>query len=118
MNPAAEALWLRALRAADARGLLPGNKRQFTPAELASEARIRGEDRLMRLVRQWYYPLSYGRTLGALSDDEAERIVTSLEREVVKSRSQQEAPPTPQPIGTTVPVRRKPKCDLCGRPVM
>ena len=117
MNPAAESLWARALRAADARGLLPGNKRQFTPAELASEARIRGEDRLTRLVRQWYYPLSYGRTLGALTDEEAERIVASLEREVVKSQGRVETP-APKPIGMTVPVRRKPKCDLCGRPVV
>jgi len=111
MNPA-EALWLRALRAAGARGLVPKTK-TLTPKEVAAEAARRGEERLTKLVKGWYYPRSYGRTDGAMSDEEVARVVAALEAEAAALEKKQEKPPpraaTPPPV-LTQPLR----CDLCG----
>lgn len=106
-----EALWLRALRAADARGLLPANEARYTPAELASEAARRGDDRLAQFVDGWYYPASFGRIGGVLSDDDAGRLVAALETDVA-GVAFASVPPVEDP-----PRLRKIECDLCGSPV-
>lgn len=111
MNPSAAALWLRALRAAGARGLLPATASALTPAELAAEAALHGEDRLTRLVQGWYYPTSYGRADGALTDEEALRLVAALEAEVVVVA----VPPAPAP--ERPPPARLKNCELCGFPL-
>ena len=82
-----EALWTRALRAADARGLLPAKRSSLTPRELAAVAAQRGEDRLALLVENWYYPASYGRTDGMLSNAQAGRLVDDLEAEAARIES-------------------------------
>jgi hypothetical protein len=106
------ALWLRALRAADARGLLPFSRAGLTPAELAAEVAQRGEDRLVRLVNGWYYPISYGQVRGALSDEEADRLVSELEAEVAP----RPAIRTPSAVEEPPPFRLR-RCDLCGVPL-
>jgi hypothetical protein len=109
----AETLWLRALRAADARGLIPTSK-TLTPKEVASEAARRGEERLAEIVRSWYYPRSYGGTDGAMSDEEVARIVAALEAEAASLEKAQEKPaprPAPQPPPSP---RQHVRCDLCG----
>lgn len=110
-----EALWSRALRVADARGLLPANRATFTPGELAASAARRGEEWLTRLVDGWYYPASYGRTRGALSDEDADRLVAALEAEVVPPEA---VPPDAAPPAVHHPLpRRIARCDLCGSPL-
>lgn len=115
MTATAEALWLRALRVADARGLLPANRSSLTPGELAAEAARRGENRLTRFVDGWYYPASYGRLRGMLSDEEAARLVAVLEAEraLVEAASAKNAPPPAE----KPPVRRTWDCELCGLPL-
>lgn len=114
MIATATALWLRALHAAVARGLLPANTSSYTPGELAAELAQRGDDRLVRLVDGWYYPTSYGRVRAALSDAEADRIVASLEADVTPAEPPPPdvAPPVAQPAR-----RRLMYCQLCGVPV-
>ncbi len=107
----ADALWLRALQAADARGLLPANRSPLTPGELAAAVARRGEDRLTRLVDGWYYPASYGRIRGVLSDEEACRLVADLEAEIVLAET------APREIARPAPVRRETDCELCGFPL-
>jgi hypothetical protein len=112
----AETLWLRAVRAAEARGLLPANRSRLTPKELAAEVTRRGDDRLNRLVEGWYYPASYGRIHGALSDEEAIRIIAALEAEVARTEIGR-----PQTRPHAVEKRRpqgKAECELCGVPLM
>lgn len=111
MNAAAAGLWLRALRAVDARGLLPATKSALTPAELAAAVARHGEDRLTRLVQGWYYPTSYGRAAGALTDDDASRLVAALEAEVVVV-----AVP-PAPVTKPPPPVRTSNCEMCGFPL-
>jgi len=111
MNPAAARLWLRALQAVDARGLLPPAKSALTPAELAAAVARHGEDRLTRLVQGWYYPTSYGLVTGALTDDEASRLVAALEAEVVVV-----AVP-PAPVVEPPPTPRQNNCEMCGFPL-
>ena len=111
----AEALWLRALQVADARGLLPASRSALTPGELAAEAARRGEDRLARLVNGWYYPASYGRVRGVLSDDEAGHLVAALEAEIALAET---APAKiALPAAESPPARRKTRCQLCGLPL-
>jgi hypothetical protein len=113
VNPV-EALWLRALRAADARGLLPTSK-SLTPKEVAAEAARRGEDRLSKLVKSWYYPRSYGRTDGAMSDDEVSRVVAALEAEAALLKKAEEKPaPRPTVAAPQPQQRQTTRCDLCG----
>ena len=114
MTAPATALWLRAVHAAVARGLLPANTSRFTPGELAAEMAQRGDNRLVRLVDGWYYPTSYGRMHGALSDAEADRIVLSLEADVVPVVG---APPNVAPPVEKPPPPRITFCQLCGVPV-
>jgi hypothetical protein len=104
------ALWSRALRAADARGLLPPNRSGLTAAELAAEAARRGDDRLAQLVDGWYYPRSYGRVRGALSDEEANRLVAALEAEIAR-------PEIALPVAQNPPTSRLMLCELCGSPL-
>ncbi|HZW53097.1 MAG TPA: hypothetical protein VFF00_03635 [Candidatus Elarobacter sp.] len=111
MSAAAEALWLRALHAAHARGLLPPKSSGLTPAEVAAAVAQRGEDRLARLVQGWYYPTSYGRAAGALSDDEASRLVAALEAEVVPVEV------ALAPVAVRPPPARPKNCELCGFPL-
>ena len=111
MTASHAAVWLRAVHAAGALGLLPAKPAGLTPAELAAEVEQRGEDRLARLVAGWYYPTSYGRAAGALSDEEAFRLVASLEAEVV------EVPIPPAPVAPPAPPRRPRNCELCGLPL-
>ena len=112
MSPVSAALWLRALHAAGARGLLPVEAAGLTPAELAAEVRGRGEERLAVLVHGWYYPSSYGQAAGALSDEEALQVVVALEAEVV------EVPlARPAPVAQPPPPRRPQSCELCGFPL-
>jgi hypothetical protein len=113
VNAPAVAIWLRALRAVGARGLLPANRSELTPGELAAEVARHGEDRLVRLVHGWYYPTSYGRVRGALSDEEADRLVAALEAEVVPV---QPAPPPPAAAQPPPPPPQM-NCELCGFPV-
>jgi hypothetical protein len=112
VNGPAVAIWLRAVRAAGARGLLPAQRSGLTPGELAAEVARNGEDRLVRLVQGWYYPRSYGRVAGALSDEEADRLVRALEAEVtaveIAPPPVAEQPPLPPP---------RMNCELCGFPV-
>ncbi|HEY5349145.1 MAG TPA: hypothetical protein VIJ64_05420 [Candidatus Lustribacter sp.] len=116
MSALTEALWLRALRVADARGLLPGNRSRLTPGELAAEVSRRGESRLARLVDDWYYPASYGRVRGALSDEEAGRIVAVLEAGL--SRGEAVPGEIASPALETPPAPpRKTDCELCGFPL-
>jgi hypothetical protein len=111
----AEALWLRALHVADARGLLPANRSPLTPGELAAEVARRGEDRLARLVDGWYYPASYGRVRGALSDEEATRLVAALEGEIAPAQT--ELPEIALPAVEDPPPHRETDCELCGSPL-
>jgi len=109
-----QALWLRAVRAADARGLVPGNRAALTPGEVAAEASLRGEHRLAELVNRWYYPSSYGRVPGTLSDDDAARIVATLEAEnAITKAAEARAPAVKKPRAPT-PIN----CDLCGSPIL
>ncbi len=115
MNATTEALWLRALRVVTARGLLPENRTPLTPGELAAAAARRGENRLARLVDGWYYPASYGRVRGALTDEEAGRLVAALEAEVAPAEivpDEIALPAVAQP-----PARRQAECELCGFPL-
>jgi hypothetical protein len=105
-----EALWLRALHVADARGLLPANRSPLTPGELAAEVARRGEDWLARLVDGWYYPASYGRVRGDLSDEEASRLVAALEAEITPAEIAPAAVENPS-------ARRQMDCELCGFPL-
>ncbi|MBV8600968.1 MAG: hypothetical protein JO359_05305 [Candidatus Eremiobacteraeota bacterium] len=109
MSSRVEALWLRAVRAAQGRKLLPPARASLTPSELAAEAARRGEDRLQRLVEGWYYPVSFGHANGALSDNEAMELVAAIEAE---------APPPERPAAPPKPPRppRVPRCQLCGAP--
>lgn len=116
MTTPADALWLRAVRAAGARGLLPANRSPLTPGELAAEVARRGEDRLARLVRDWYYPASYGRISGMLSDQEAARLVAGLEAEV--ALAQVTSPALAQPAVDKPAPHRKMECELCGSPLV
>jgi hypothetical protein len=110
-----ESLWLRALHVAEARGLLPPKRSSLTPGELAAEAAQRGEARLVRLVDGWYYPASYGRVRGALTDEEAGRIVAALEAGIASVES---APAyVASPVVEPPPVRRLATCELCGTPL-
>lgn len=114
MIDSVQALWLRAVRAADVRGILPKAK-SLTPKEIADDLALRGDDRFIRLVHGWYYPTSYGRTQGALSYEEAARIVATLEADAIRKETAavvseehvEEAPPPPP----------KKYCELCGFPV-
>jgi hypothetical protein len=107
----AEALWLRALHVADARGLLPANRSPLTPAELAAAVARRGEDWLARLVDGWYYPASYGRVRGVLSDEEASRLVAALEAEIAPAEIAMPA------AVENPPAHRETDCELCGFPL-
>ncbi len=120
MTAATEALWLRALRAARARGLVPNGASPLTPRELAAEAARRGEGRLARLVDDWYYPASYGLVRGSLSDDDAGRLVVELEAQtaataVAETASAADAPA--EPAAEKTPARAETDCALCGFPV-
>jgi len=110
-----EALWARAVHAAEARGLLPPKRASLTPRELAAEAAQRGEDRLALLVDNWYYPASYGHVDGVLSDEQAARVVQALEAamEPVKAQNTRTEPVSPAP--QRLPKPRIAYCDLCGR---
>ncbi len=120
MTAIVEALWLRALQVVRARGLLPANKTALTPGELAAEVERRGEDRLTRLVDGWYYPASYGRVRGWLSDEDAGRLVAELEAEnaLAEAVPAQTAPAKiAPPVIADPPARRETNCELCGVPV-
>lgn len=108
-----EALWQRALKALGARGLLPASK-SLTPGELAADVANRGEDRLSRLVKGWYYPASYGQIRGMLTNEEAAGIVAALEAEVEIVKKEPAKTIAPRE-GTSK--RRAPRCDLCGSPL-
>ncbi|MBV8355260.1 MAG: hypothetical protein JO101_08075 [Candidatus Eremiobacteraeota bacterium] len=117
-----ETLWLRALKAVDARGVLPSSTATLTPGEIASEVARRGDDRLARIVAGWYYPASYGRERGTLTDDEVDKIVSTLEAENSLARAVEEAtnPPLaePAPAELPKPAPRLSSCELCGFPII
>lgn len=116
MNVSRERLLSRALHAEDVRGHLPASK-SLTPAELAREAARRGDDRLARLVTDWYYPASYGHTTGSLSEREAIAIVEALEEAASASKPRQSTQ-APAPVAVEVRQTRTPtRCDLCGEPL-
>jgi len=115
----AEALWSRALHVAQARGLLPVHRASLTPGEVAAEVARRGEDRLARLVDGWYYAASYGRARGALSDEEAVRLVAALEAGIGQHAiaSEDVSPAeTATPASETPSRKRGVDCELCGAP--
>ena len=109
-----QSLWLRAKRAADVRGIISKSK-SLTPKEVADDAALRGDDRLARLVYGWYYPNSYGHIPGTISEEEVNRIVTSLEADAIRPEAaarkseepEIEAPPPPRPA----------LCECCGFPL-
>jgi hypothetical protein len=109
-----QTLWIRALRAADARGLLVPKSSSLTPRELAAEAALRGDNRLALLVEGWYYPASYGRVHGVLTEEQAERIVSALEAETELAKAVRERE-TKAPAPEEPPKPRIAFCDLCGR---
>jgi hypothetical protein len=111
-----EGLWARALRAAEARGLLPVKRSSLTPRELAAAAAWRGENRLTQLVEGWYYPRSYGHARGALTDEQAGGIVAALEAHV-EITSTEIARTTTAPAAERSSKPRIVNCDLCGRPL-
>jgi hypothetical protein len=110
-----ESIWSRAIRAADARGLLPHHRSSLTPREVAARAEERGEARLRLLVDGWYYPRSYGRIDGALSDEQADGIVRALEVETDMMKSDRARAETHSPQAERSPRPRYTFCDLCGR---
>ncbi len=113
-----ETLWLRALHAADVRGLVPAHRSPLTPGEIAAEAARRGEDRLAQLVRGWYYPASYGGVRGTLTDEDAGRIVASLEADVVAEVARADVAPAKTVLSVAqVPPARHTNCQLCGFPL-
>jgi hypothetical protein len=112
-----ETLWLRALRAVDARGLLPNRRASLTPREIAAQAALRGEQRLQQLVEGWYYPRSYGQIHGTLTEEEAGGIVALLEAETQTETEHLRVERT-APVAEPPPKPRVTSCDLCGRPVM
>ncbi len=116
MSRSVDMLWRRALRAVDTRGLLPASRARFTPRELAIEVARRGENRLVRLVDEWYYPASYGDLRGTLSDEEANGIVAALEA-VVATAAVAPPPPIAQAAAVIPPVQYVVNCDLCGSPM-
>jgi hypothetical protein len=111
MSTTTPTLWSRAVRATAARGLLPIDHSALTPAELSAAAAQRGERRLVKLVDAWYYPSSYGGVRGAMSDEEAARLVAALESEIVPAEI---VPPAAAPKPSP---RRLTRCDLCGFPL-
>jgi hypothetical protein len=111
----AEALWLRALHVANARGLLPANRSPLTPGELAAEVARRGEDRLAHLVDGWYYPASYGHARGVLSDEEAGRLVALLEAGIAQAEIS--PPEIALPAVENPSPDRATDCELCGSPL-
>lgn len=112
-----EALWERALRAAEVRGLLPLKRSSLTPRELAATAAWRGEDRLTQLVEGWYYPRSYGHARGALSDEQAGSIVAALEAQMQTTTVEITLPDVAAPPAERASKPRIVSCDLCGRPL-
>lgn len=113
-----EALWPRAVSAVGKRGLLPEKAFMLTPRELGSEVALRGDERLLQLALGWYYPASYGRTRGSLSDEEATRLVDALEAATAFAQA---APPEQisQPPADVPRTRQKTKsCELCGLPIV
>lgn len=119
MRATVETLWSRALRAANERGLLPSNRSRLTPGELGAEAERRGEGRLAQLVDGWYYPASYGRIRGILSDEEAARIVVALETAAgSESSPQQETGAESERAEVEASgLARTIDCQLCGFPL-
>jgi hypothetical protein len=113
-----EALWSRAVRAADARGLLPVKRESLTPRELAAQASLRGEERLARLVEGWYYPRSYGHVRGVLTDEEADNIVAAMEAESETASARIARAERAAPLSEPPAKPRVSYCDLCGRPVI
>lgn len=110
-----EALWLRAVDAVGKRGLLPERPSSLTPRELGSEVAIRGEDRLLQLALDWYYPASYGRTRGSLSYEEAARLVAGLEAATALVETGPQIAPQ---AAEHPPLRKRTRgCDLCGLPI-
>ncbi len=111
-----EALWLRAVNAVGKRGLLPDKASSHTPGELGKEVARRGDDRLLQLAVGWYYPASYGRIRGAVSDEEAMRIVAALEAEIASAEA---GPEQIAPKPAEIPRLRKKtrSCELCGLPI-
>jgi hypothetical protein len=99
----ARKLWQRALKALASAHRLPYEYRTLTPAEIA---RRTGDQRLNRLVYEYYYPAHYGRGAGNLSEEEAAQIVAAIEgtRHAVAEINRE---PLPQD---------KPQmCEVCGR---
>lgn len=117
MSAVTEALWLRAVNAVGMRGLLPEKASSLTPGELGNEVARRGDDRLLQLALGWYYPASYGRVHGHISNEEATRLVVALEADIALAEAvpQQIARPTAE----TRRSRQKTKnCELCGLPLI
>jgi len=113
-----ESLWPRAVSAVGKRGLLPEKASSLTPRELGNEVAMRGDDRLLQLALGWYYPASYGRTRGSLSDEEATRLVVALEAAIAfaEAAAPEQIAQPPAEIPRT---RQKTKsCELCGLPIM
>lgn len=117
MNATTEALWLRAVSAVGKRGLLPEKATTFTPGELGNEVARRGEDRLVQLAVGWYYPASYGRIQGTLSDEDATRLVAALE-----AASAFTEPATEKIVAAPAEIpwarKRTKSCELCGLPIL
>lgn len=112
-----EALWVRALHAAEVRGLLPLKRSSLTPRELAATAAWRGEDRLTQLVEGWYYPQSYGHGRGALTDEQAGSIVVALEAQMQTTKAEIAPADIAAPAVERPSKPRIVNCDLCGRPL-
>ncbi|HLI96100.1 MAG TPA: hypothetical protein VKT72_08445 [Candidatus Baltobacteraceae bacterium] len=114
MIAATETLWLRAVNAVGQRGLLPDKAFSLTPEELGNEVARRGDERLLQLALGWYYPASYGRIRGVLSDEDAMRLVAALEAAVAFAEA--DASPEQSARLPEIPRSRKKtrNCELCG----
>lgn len=115
MIPQAEQLWTRLLAQLRRHGRLPLRSEQLTPQEIAAHCyEADGDDRGWRFVHDYYYPHHFGQTAGALSEAEAEALVTSFEPGAKAALR----PAPDSPDSPPAPPVRRPLCQICKhRPV-
>lgn len=83
MNAAASELWFRLLDLLGERGVLPAGYEMLTPAELvAAVVSSTGDARVSAFVQDYYYPRHFGGCAGAISDEEAGRIIAGIEAQL------------------------------------
>ena len=104
MDARASSLWRRVRTALTAKGW--GLCRRPDPEQLGLLVlQISRDDRLLRLVRDYYYPRAYGGLSPVLADEAAEDLVRGFE-----SRA-------PRPQAARVLTLEDVRCSLCGEEV-